>query len=221
MSEQTVWKKVEGESPENDDGSEIWKPDNADAWISGEYFDKDENIGTQNNSTMYHIKGEKDGTHYKLWGSKVLNSRMDDVEIGKTVKIVYHGKTQSKGGNYYKLWDVFVAEEGSSKDGEKSPSSSSSSKPKAKSKPKKDPSQLDSPTDNMPDELRFEAMGSISDARSSLIGKGVWEPTRVEIEKELDRMGRDNELKSDEFGFSSKTVASAGKTLLPGLLKGE
>jgi hypothetical protein len=43
----------------------------------------------------------------KVWGSTVLDGRMDKIEVGKTIKIESLGKAQGK--NYY-LFNVYVAD---------------------------------------------------------------------------------------------------------------
>jgi len=185
----TKWNTVEADSPQDeDDESKIWKPELVDEWISGKYFDKDENIGQNNDSTMYHIR-DMDGTHYKVWGTMVLDSRMGKVELGKLVKIVYKGKRQSKQGNYYKVFDVAWAEpeDGDEDGGEKSsPSSSSKPKPSQKRKP-------------VAGKLRFEANGIIKDMTATLSAKEGMIPGHQDMKNEIDRMFDDHELGDYEF----------------------
>lgn len=178
------WKKIESDGIESDDNSEIWKPDTPDEWISGEYFDKDENIGLHNDSNLYHLRGE-DGTHYKIWGSMVLDDLMGRVEMGVDVKIVYCGKRQGK-KNFYKVFEVYTAEED---DGGESSSSSS-----GKSEPVKKGEKQSKRKNKVAGKLRYTANGLINDARGNLVGYGNMEPSQREIEKELRAMYDDGDM---------------------------
>lgn len=114
------WVKVEDEI--NDD-SEIWKPETIGEYKVGKYLNKEENVGLESNSTLYFFKNEKE--KWKVWGSKLLNSLMDKVDLGKEVKIIYQGKRKSQNGAYYKIFEIYTAEEDDDENGgENSPSSS-------------------------------------------------------------------------------------------------
>lgn len=198
------WNTVEADSPQDeDDESKIWKPELVDEWISGKYFDKDENIGQNQDSTMYHIR-DQDGTHYKVWGTMVLDSRMGKVEMGKLVKIVYKGKRQSKQGNYYKVFDVAWAdaEDGEGDGGEPSPSSSTPPKPKPKGNGKP-----------VAGKLRFEANGYVEDARHNLIGQGDMEPGLADFKRELKSMYQDKVFDSSD-NFKPKQLYDAAVQLV-------
>ena len=191
------WDEIKDDMDDQDDGSRIWKPENADEWISGEYFDIDEGIGVKGDSTMYHIR-DSDGVHWKVWSTTVLESKMKKVDVGRTIKIAYKGKHQGKSGNFYKVFNVFVAEDEDKEEGEKSsPSSSSKSVP---------PVKLD-------DKLRFEANGFIKDARNTLIGYGNMEPSRRELETQLKVMRKEKDLDSD-YGFKPDQILKACLQLL-------
>jgi hypothetical protein len=183
---QRKWKKIEGDTPQDDDESTIWKPDNADEWIVGKYFDLDENIGLKGDSNLYHIRSD-DGTHYKVWGSMILDDLMSKVNMGSDVKIVYKGKKQGK-NNFYKLFEVSVPEgEDGDEGGESSPSSSKSeSKPSQKRKP-------------VAGKLRFEANGIIKDMTATLSGREGMIPGHQDMKNEIDRMFDDHELGDYEF----------------------
>lgn len=175
------WKEIKDTEIENDDESIIWKPENVDEWISGEYFDIDTDIGVKGDSTMYHIRSE-DGTHYKVWGTTVLDGKMNKVEVGQTIRIEYKGKHQGKSGNFYKVFRVLVADDGEGGDGGEQPTpSSSSSKPSRKGKP-------------VSGKLRFTANGLLKDARSNLVGYGNMEPSQQDIKKELKAMYDDGDM---------------------------
>lgn len=194
MSKQKKWDEIKDDMEDQDDGSQIWKPDNADEWIAGEYFDIDQEIGVKGDSTMYHIRDDNN-MHWKVWSTTVLESKMKKVDVGRTVKIVYKGKHQGKSGNFYKVFNVFVLEEDDEDGGEPS---SSSIEPERKVK--------------VAGKLRYEANGYLDDARHNLIGQGDMEPGKRELERELDRMFKDKVLVSDKF--KAKELLSAAKQIL-------
>jgi hypothetical protein len=74
-------------------------------------FEKfDDNVGP-NNSNMYTIKKE-DGTYIKVWGSSLIDSRMEGVNLGEKLKFVYEGTVQGKikGRKPYHSYKVYHAE---------------------------------------------------------------------------------------------------------------
>lgn len=188
------WKKIEAESMD-EDGSQIWKPDLVDEWISGRYTNREDNTGLKGDSTLYHIvDGDK---HWKVWGNAVLNSRFKDVPLESLVKIVYCGKRRSQKGNMYNVFDVYVAQDNEDEDkGEQSPSSSSPVQPRRP----------------VAGKLRFEANGYVEDARHNLIGKGDLEPGLNDLKKELKEMYRDKCFQSEKF--TSKQLYDASVQLV-------
>ena len=70
--------------------------------LEGVYAGKKENVG-ENDSNIYRIENEE-GDAKNVWGSTVLDTRMQNVKIGEEVKIVYKGKKPSpnrKGKDYH------------------------------------------------------------------------------------------------------------------------
>lgn len=103
MSEENIqWNKVEPVQ------AETWDFD-AQPNLIGEYVKKEDDVG-KNNSRMYSFKQE-DEKIVKVWGSTVLDSRMDALKIGDIVKIEYKGKeTNPANGRTYKNFEVYVGE---------------------------------------------------------------------------------------------------------------
>lgn len=129
MSEWTEVKD-ENENAETEFEGKIWKPEMVDEAIIGRYVDMEENVGTNNDSTLYHIRDQKDEL-WKVWGSKVLDSLFQKVPLQSEVKLVYLGKKQSKAGFYYKVYKLFQKPGG----GASSSSSSTVEKPESDEPP--------------------------------------------------------------------------------------
>lgn len=74
--------------------------------IEGVYKEKKENIGP-NDSTIYTIKTEKGDIG--VWGSTILDVRLNNIEEGQMVKIVYKGLAESEKnkGRKYRDYDVY------------------------------------------------------------------------------------------------------------------
>lgn len=114
------WKQISDGSG-NEDGGIIWKPENSGDFQIGRYIEKEENTGTDGDSTLYHFENE-DGI-WKVWETAVLKGLFGKVDIGRTIKLVYKGTKKSRGGKWYKVFELFVKDE----DAGGEPSSSSSS----------------------------------------------------------------------------------------------
>jgi len=71
----------------------IWKPEKDGDSIEGVLKAKRTNVGV-NNSNAYDLE-TKDGG-FMIWGSKVLDDRMNFVDIGDKVRITYKGKEKNK-----------------------------------------------------------------------------------------------------------------------------
>lgn len=84
----------------------IWKPENVEDSITGVLLSKEEDVGA-NNSMLYTLEVEQ--KPIAVWGSTVLDPKMLGVKVGDTVKIVYKGKGEAKGGkNAPKIFQVLV-----------------------------------------------------------------------------------------------------------------
>ena len=74
--------------------------------VQGTYVDKTEDVG-QNNSNVYKIKTKENGV-ISVWGSKVLDGKMDKVPKNHIVRITYLGMQdpQNPQGRAYKNFKV-------------------------------------------------------------------------------------------------------------------
>lgn len=73
---------------------EVWKPTNENKSIKGKLVGKeakDNNLGAR-----YYIENESG--RYVVWGSVMLDNKMQFVETGQTVRISYEGKLKSRQG---------------------------------------------------------------------------------------------------------------------------
>ena len=77
--------------------------------IIGVYIGKKENVG-DNNSNVYTL--DCNGEIKDVWGSTVLDIRMQHIKIGEEVKIVYLGQLESekRKGKSYHNFDIFHRE---------------------------------------------------------------------------------------------------------------
>jgi hypothetical protein len=76
-------------------------------YVMGEYLGMQEKIGP-NSSRLYNLRLD-DGTTVSVWGTTVLDNRMDLLRapIGSTLTIIYAGETEAKKGqNPAKLFKV-------------------------------------------------------------------------------------------------------------------
>ena len=71
---------------------QVWKPENAGDQIEGRLKTKSTNVGV-NNSNTYHIE-TKTGI-MMVWGSTILDMRLEFAEVGEFVKITYKGKEKN------------------------------------------------------------------------------------------------------------------------------
>ena len=97
------WKKVEVGNTWN------YKEEGENAELIGTYIGKKEHVG-ENDSTVYTI--DCLGEIKDVWGSTVLDIRMQAVKIGEDVKLVYLGQlpSEKRKGKTYHNFDVFHRE---------------------------------------------------------------------------------------------------------------
>ena len=88
---------------------DIWKPEKEGDEIAGVLVSIDDNVG-QHGSKMYHLETEKGQT--SVWGSAVLDDRMQYVKPGDNVKIVYKGTQENTKKQPTKIFEVFKAKSG-------------------------------------------------------------------------------------------------------------
>jgi hypothetical protein len=85
----------------------VWKPEKEGDNIVGTLVNKkpkDENTGM---SAKYYIENEN-GTFF-IWGSTVLDDRMQYVKVGLKIRVTYEGKTKNKRGQDVNLFRVDVS----------------------------------------------------------------------------------------------------------------
>ena len=85
----------------------VWKPKQIGEAIIGVVVGKIPRNETTSLSARYQIKNEKG--LYLIWGSAVLDDRMQYVSIGNTVRITYNGKTKNKRNQDVNLFTVDIA----------------------------------------------------------------------------------------------------------------
>ena len=102
--ENNNWKKVEvSQTP-------AWDP-NQEKEVAGILKQVKTKVGP-NESNLYVLKreGKED---IAVWGSTVIDSRMEDIELGSEVKIVFLGEaTSEKTGRNYKNYEVYTKDKG-------------------------------------------------------------------------------------------------------------
>jgi hypothetical protein len=86
---------------------EVWKPEKEGDSCNGELVRKEVDVGP-NKSRLYYLKGE-DGDQFSVWGSTVLDNRMDFVNLGDYIRITYKGTQKNKRGQDTKIYKVEVA----------------------------------------------------------------------------------------------------------------
>ncbi len=93
------WNKVSAEN------GEVWDRQKS---IEGKYIKAESNVGP-NKSNLYTLK-TKDGP-VGVWGSTVLDSKFEEIEVGSLVKIEPLGLKEGKTGKQYQDYDVFWKED--------------------------------------------------------------------------------------------------------------
>ena len=74
--------------------------------IEGELLEIKSNVGP-NKSNIYVLK-TKEGDKVGVWGSTVIDGRLDGVKIGQSIAIEYLGVTKGKTGKNYKDFKIGV-----------------------------------------------------------------------------------------------------------------
>ena len=86
----------------------VWKPEKSGDNIIGVLVSKEAKDEITGISAKYHIENST-GTFF-VWGSAVLDDRMQYAKIGQKVRITYEGKTKNKRGQDVNLFRVDVAQ---------------------------------------------------------------------------------------------------------------
>ena len=87
----------------------IWKPEKKGEDIIGVLVSKepkDENTGY---SARYYL--DTSGGMFLVWGSAVIDNRMQYVKIGDRIRVTFEGKTKNKRNQDVNLFTIEVAED--------------------------------------------------------------------------------------------------------------
>jgi hypothetical protein len=85
----------------------VWRPENEGDQISGVLVSKEPRAEASGISARYYIENQ-DGM-FLVWGSAVIDDRMQYVKIGQKVRITFEGRTKNKKNQQVNLFKVEVA----------------------------------------------------------------------------------------------------------------
>ena len=86
----------------------VWKPEKDGDNIIGVLINKEPKDEQTGFSARYYLENEK-GMFF-VWGSTVLDDRMQYVKVGQKTKITFEGKTKNKRGQNVNLFRVEVSD---------------------------------------------------------------------------------------------------------------
>lgn len=89
-----VFKEVGTELPE------VWTPEKKGDFIQGIFLKRKTDVG-KNKANIYTL--DLNGTKKSVWGSTVLDDKMDEVSEGDTIRITFEGFDESKTYHKYKV----------------------------------------------------------------------------------------------------------------------
>ena len=87
-----------------------WKPIEPGDSIAGRYIKSENGIGKGDGLIFHHLK-DTDNQEVSILGSTVLNRKLDKIEPGTIIKIVYKGKATAKNGREYNNFAVLRAKQ--------------------------------------------------------------------------------------------------------------
>ena len=93
---------------------EVWKPVNPGDFTEGEFIKTNEKVGSHD-SKMHCFRGD-DGKEFTVWGSTLIDDRMDYVKPGDFVRIIYKETTQNQKGQPLKIYKIGIAKAKPGKD---------------------------------------------------------------------------------------------------------
>ncbi|MFO8240039.1 MAG: hypothetical protein R6T90_03460 [Dissulfuribacterales bacterium] len=85
----------------------IWKPETEGDLIAGVLVNKEPRDEAAGTSARYYIENQ-DGM-FLVWGSAVIDDRMQYVKIGQKMRITFEGHTKNKKNQQVNLFKVEVA----------------------------------------------------------------------------------------------------------------
>jgi hypothetical protein len=94
----------------------VWRPEKERDSIIGVLVSKEPKNDVSGISAKYYI--ETDNGMFFVWGSTVLDDRMQYVKVNQKIRITYEGKTKNKRGQDVNLFRVDVADNSADTDDE-------------------------------------------------------------------------------------------------------
>ena len=88
----------------------VWKPKEAGDSITGVIVSKSPKDDTTGLSAKYQLQNEIG--MFLVWGSAVLDDRMQYVSVGSRIRITFNGKTKNKRNQEVNLFKVEIAQNG-------------------------------------------------------------------------------------------------------------
>lgn len=86
----------------------VWKPQSAGDQIEGTLIKKEPRNEKAGISSKYYISTDS-GATFLVWGSAIIEDRMQFVEPGQKVRITFDGKTKNKRNQEVNLFKVEIA----------------------------------------------------------------------------------------------------------------
>lgn len=101
------WDTLEFEEIE-DEQVDQWKPEKTNDFIIGRYIST--SLGTgRGEGLRFHIIEDQQGNEISILGCTVLDNKLEKVEYGTVIKIIFKGMATSERGRDYKNYDVLTA----------------------------------------------------------------------------------------------------------------
>ncbi len=85
---------------------QVWKPVNSGDSTEGTYLKTQREVGM--NDSNLHCFRDDNGKEFTVWGSKILDDKLEYVKPGDFVKITYKGTETNKKGQPVKIIKVEV-----------------------------------------------------------------------------------------------------------------
>ena len=85
-----------------------WKPGEPGDYIIGKYLGSEQGKGRGEGLIFHHLQ-DTYSQEVSILGSTVLNKKMERIEPGTIVKIIYKGKATNQNGRKYNNFAVLVA----------------------------------------------------------------------------------------------------------------
>lgn len=91
----TEWEKVD---------PKVWEPKQSGDFVEGIYIIKREGLGVHK-SNMYIL--ENNQKQIGVWGSAILDQKMELVKVGERVKIEFGGKEETKDKKPVNIYEIY------------------------------------------------------------------------------------------------------------------